>query len=146
MFQHIPREYQKEFYVIEHDDFGLADFVQAKDINEFLHVPMMSKITDFLPPVPHRDHWINFWIKKEWLTVICTHSNINSEKYWFLFFFYNFMFTKYFEIVDFRFKIDLKTLLGSYIRWSLSSRILKTGNKNLQTFRVQVLKYVNRLK
>lgn len=87
MFQHIPREYQKEFYVIEHDDFGLADFVQAKDINEFLHVPMMSKITDFLPPVPHRDHWINFWIKKEWLTVICTHSNINSEKYWFLFFF-----------------------------------------------------------
>ncbi|XP_044748386.1 lipase member K-like [Coccinella septempunctata] len=51
MYQHIPSEYQQEFYVIEYEKFGLADFVQAKDINDFLHSHLMSSVTNLVPPV-----------------------------------------------------------------------------------------------
>ncbi|XP_045479569.1 lipase member K-like [Harmonia axyridis] len=50
MYQKIPAEFQNEFHVIEYESFGQADFVQAKDINDFLHTHLMSSVMKLIPP------------------------------------------------------------------------------------------------
>ncbi|KAK9870873.1 hypothetical protein WA026_009831 [Henosepilachna vigintioctopunctata] len=47
-YQQFSTEYQNTFHVIDYQKFGLADFVQAKDINSLLHEELIKNVNELI--------------------------------------------------------------------------------------------------